>query len=599
MPVFSHLSGCFFISHRSFSSLNFLFELKNHLRNPAKSGQRKSLNNFKRIAFLSKYSYMLSKKLTTTLMALSLTAISAFADGNPAQITTVPSPAVSNKALEVKITTSDLGQEVYLYTWCKDVNGEEVSPWKWDDVNTSQFKMSGSGGTYTFRIDDIKSFYSLSDAQLDGLTKLGFIAKTRNGGQTADCFVNVEQAPRESYGGGYGTQDSPYILKTAEHLQAFSSTSSHWNGDVYVVLGADIDAAGLSSPIGSLSSPYKGHFDGAGYAIKNLSLNNTSLGTSTALFGAIDGAEIKCLGVVDANVKGMNDVATIVGTLISGKIERCFASGIVGGQSICVGGLVGENLSGIIADCYSCVSVENAEDYATGGVAGKNHGIIRNVYATGAITGKDYVGGIVGANYGTISNSVALNTKVVGTHDFTARFGGNGNAQNAGASNHSWDAMEKNSLEWGSNGHHGDLQSAYDLVRFNTFQTMTGWDFNNIWEWKVEDGKPYPALRKVANQTNMVPENLFAVSVVEEIVEANGVSINVGPNPFSDYLNVICTEGIAAINVYSVSGTKAASINNPAASEVSVDMSGAPAGFYVVNVVSESGSKSTFKLIKK
>ena len=46
LPVFRHLSGCFFISHRSFSSLNFLFELKNHLRNPAKSGQRKGLSNF-------------------------------------------------------------------------------------------------------------------------------------------------------------------------------------------------------------------------------------------------------------------------------------------------------------------------------------------------------------------------------------------------------------------------------------------------------------------------------------------------------------------------------------------------------------------------
>ena len=46
LPVFSHLSGCFFISHRSFSPLNFLFELKNHLRNLSKSRQRKSLNNF-------------------------------------------------------------------------------------------------------------------------------------------------------------------------------------------------------------------------------------------------------------------------------------------------------------------------------------------------------------------------------------------------------------------------------------------------------------------------------------------------------------------------------------------------------------------------
>ena len=46
LPVFSHLSGRFFISHRSFSPLNFLFKLKNHLRKLSKSRQRKILNNF-------------------------------------------------------------------------------------------------------------------------------------------------------------------------------------------------------------------------------------------------------------------------------------------------------------------------------------------------------------------------------------------------------------------------------------------------------------------------------------------------------------------------------------------------------------------------
>ena len=49
LPVFSHLSGCFFISHRSFNPLNLLFELKNLLRKLSKSRQRKSLNNFNKL----------------------------------------------------------------------------------------------------------------------------------------------------------------------------------------------------------------------------------------------------------------------------------------------------------------------------------------------------------------------------------------------------------------------------------------------------------------------------------------------------------------------------------------------------------------------
>ena len=70
LPVFSHLSGCFFISHRSFSSLNFLFELKNHLRNPAKSGQRKSLNNFYII-------YKTNKLRRPLYLSLSVTKVRA------------------------------------------------------------------------------------------------------------------------------------------------------------------------------------------------------------------------------------------------------------------------------------------------------------------------------------------------------------------------------------------------------------------------------------------------------------------------------------------------------------------------------------------
>ena len=92
-----------------------------------------------------------------------------FADRFSAQITSVPSPAVTNKALEVRINTQDMGSEVYCYTWCKDLNGTEKTPWTWEGVNTDKFRMSGSGGAYTFSIPDIKAFYGLTDQELGGL----------------------------------------------------------------------------------------------------------------------------------------------------------------------------------------------------------------------------------------------------------------------------------------------------------------------------------------------------------------------------------------------------------------------------------------------
>ncbi|MDE5887895.1 MAG: T9SS type A sorting domain-containing protein [Muribaculaceae bacterium] len=543
---------------------------------------------------------MLSKKLTTTLLSLSMT-VAAFAEGgDQAQITTVPSPAISTKALEVKITTSDFGSEVYCYTWCEEVNGESKTPtWGWDDVHNAKFKMTGSNGSYSFKIDNIKDFYGLSDAEIEGLTKLGFIAKTSSGRQTIDLIVNVEQGPREAYGGGYGTQASPYILSTKEHLVSFADNSRDWGADVYVKLGADLDGSVLNSPIGTSSTPYQGHFDGAGHTITDVILESSTLGNPIGLFGVLRGGEIKSLGVKEAFIKGINNVGILVGTAESGVIERCFVVGDVIGKSICIGGLVGENINATISDCYAGGTVLNSDDYATGGFVGKNSGTIKNVYATCGIMGKDYVGGVVGANYGVIRNSLALNSEIIGEHEYTARFGGNGNARNQSSSNHSWDLIAKETTEWHPHGDHASAHPAYDLIDFTKFQSFTGWDFTNIWEWKTDGEYPVPLLRNVNNQRNVIPQSFYAVSAVEEIFAADKVSISVGPNPFTDYITVRCSEPLQSVDVYSISGTRAAVVNCNGACEVEVDMSGVSAGLYVLTAISQSGSKSTFKVIKK
>ena len=100
-------------------------------------------------------------------------------------------------------TDQDLGSTVYCYTWCKSINGAEKTPsWKWADVHTSKFQMTGSAGTYTFKIADIKSFYELTDTELAGLTELGFIAKNASGGQSGDLFINVVPGRTDAYSGG-------------------------------------------------------------------------------------------------------------------------------------------------------------------------------------------------------------------------------------------------------------------------------------------------------------------------------------------------------------------------------------------------------------
>ena len=544
---------------------------------------------------------MLSKNLAMTLLALSATAVT-YAAGYNATLSSQPSPAVSTKALEVTIQTRDMGSEVYCYTWCADVNGTEVAPFTWDGANTEKFRMTGSGGTYTLSIPDIQAFYGLTDSQLAGLTRLGFIAKTKNGEQTGDLFLQVEQGRRDVYGGGEGTLSSPYILSTEEHLVEFASESRDWAADVYVRLDADLDGSLLAAPIGSTSTPYQGHFDGAGHTISHVSLKSNKLGGATGLFGVLRGGEITSLGVTDAAVEGINHVGILVGKAESGKIERCFATGAVTGNSICVGGLAGENIGAIISDCYAGVNVSNSDDYATGGIVGKNSGTVRNVYATGEIAGLDYVGGIVGANYGTVSNSVAINAKVSGNYDYAARFGGNDNARNISSGNHSWDLIANgSSADWTAHGDHAEQHSAEALADFSTFKSMTNWDFDNVWKWIDTDNARYPVLRGLENQS-CVHSTAFTtiLTSVEEIIASERIRVSVGPNPFDGHITVNANEGLVSAELYSMGGSRAAYAKAAANdSAITLTADGLTTGVYVLRVSTVSGQVYSFKVSKK
>lgn len=539
------------------------------------------------------------KKFYLCLLAMSA-ALPSWADGSSATVTSVPSPAVTTKALEVRIQTDDFGSTVYCYTWCAEVNGSEKTPsWDWGGVHTDKFRMSGSGGSYSIKINNIKEFYGLTDSELSGLTKLGFIAKTADGKQTADCFVQVVQGRVNVYSGGEGTAESPFVISTSADLKELSTTSADWASDVYLKLGADIDASSLSSSIGSKSSAFKGSFDGAGHSIKNLRLSNENIGEAVGLFGAIDGASIKDLGVVNANIAGQTYVGALVGYAAAGSIDRCFTTGVVNGGSICAGGLVGENAGAAITDCYSGVKVTNADDYAVGGLVGKNSGTVTNTYASGEVEGKDYVGGVVGANYGTVKSSVSLNGRITSGNDFVARFGGNNNSRNISTGNYSWDAIPAGHSTWASHGDHASTRPAKQLADFATFKSLTGWNFDNVWEWKAEGMKKYPVLRGLANQQCVIPTTFFEATTGIETMDADNVYLAVGPNPTSGELRIDASDTLGRCAVFSLNGAMIVSADAIGESSLTLDISGAPAGIYLLRVVTAAGSESIYKIIKK
>ena len=123
------------------------------------------------------------------------------------------------------------------------------------------------------------------------------------------------------------------------------------------------------------------------------------------MFGQLSVGEVKNLGVVDANITGSGP---LIGGLVGynwGDVTQCYSTGAVSGKDR-VGGLVGandgENGRGTLAQCYSTGAVSGGSD--VGGLVGWNvNYAVTQCYSTGAVSGGSNVGGLVGANDGTVT----------------------------------------------------------------------------------------------------------------------------------------------------------------------------------------------------
>lgn len=536
------------------------------------------------------------KRKVLCLLTSFAASVSAFAATG--SLTTSPSPIVSTKSFEITITTDNWGSDVYCYTWAVASDGTEYPATDWASTISSTYKMTGSSGTYTFAVDDIQSFYNLTEAQLETIAKIGFIARTSSA-QTDDLFAEVVQGRKNAYSGGEGTQASPFILKTSDDIYALSTTSMDWDAGVYFEMEADI-TVGQFSGIGTKSSPFQGNFNGNGYSLKGAIVSNDQIGTATGVFNAISGATIQNLGVTNADINGATFTGGLVGYAISGNISRCFSSGSVTGSSICVGGLIGENVGASVTDCYSTASVTNNNDYATGGLVGKNKGTIKNTYASGIVTGYNYAGGLTGANYGSVSASVTMNTSMASTADgsYIARFGGNNNSQNTTSNVLSWKNMPLSEAAWTEYGDHAIDHSA-NLTALATFDDTLGWDFVNVWEWRTEGTHSFPVLLGLNNQVDPASDAFYNNSTSVDIIDTNSAALSVYPNPVENILNIEAAEGIDNAVIYSLAGRQMNSVDCGNTTIVTIDCSNLAPGAYLLGVTLSDGTRAIEKIIKK
>ncbi|GAB3462920.1 two-partner secretion domain-containing protein [Azotobacter salinestris] len=222
-------------------------------------------------------------------------------------------------------------------------------------------------------------------------------------------LLNGSSITLSGSGAGFSVNGDAYtVIQTLAALQGVGSSDL---GGRYV-LGNDIAASDTGNwssgagfePIGSASTPFTGIFDGLGHVISGLTINRPTT-DNVGLFGATQSATIRQLGLSGASINGLNYAGSLVGQATSGTIEAVYATGSVSGYQY-VGGLAGSN-SGLVANSHSIGNIIGMNNL--GGLGGSNGGQLINTYAVAQTSGPgSNIGGLVGHNTGVLLGNFAV-----------------------------------------------------------------------------------------------------------------------------------------------------------------------------------------------
>lgn len=242
----------------------------------------------------------------------------------------------------------------------------------------------------------------------------------------------------DHFASGAGTEESPWLIETATHLDNMKHYLGDSHRDKYFLQTADIDLSIAPirdegwAPIGdSAENSFQGVFNGNDKRIKNLLINRPR-GWYQGLFGYTLGAIIENVNLVNVDVtasfrvggligysdynttinncnisgrlNGYNDTGGIAGKISNTQLMKSISEVKIKGR-FNVGGLAGSSSLSLIENCHS--SGEFIAESSCGGIIGSAHNVyIVNSYSTANITGERNLGGLVGS----FSNSELKNS---------------------------------------------------------------------------------------------------------------------------------------------------------------------------------------------
>ncbi len=209
---------------------------------------------------------------------------------------------------------------------------------------------------------------------------------------------------------GNGSKSAPYFIDTESQLEtigqgSFKSSSNY-------ILMQDISLSKPFRPLINDETGFTGSFNGNGYSIKNLKIENAEGVTNAGLFAKIaDSGMVSNLTISNVDINGQFDNAGAIAGENNGTITRCYVNGGLVQSTMSsganVGGICGlvkysNSNVGRVDRCFSDVSVMGTKN--VGGLVGKNEGaIVINSYtriendnSVKAISDNANVGGLIG-----------------------------------------------------------------------------------------------------------------------------------------------------------------------------------------------------------
>ncbi|MGN6424623.1 MAG: beta strand repeat-containing protein, partial [Asticcacaulis sp.] len=212
----------------------------------------------------------------------------------------------------------------------------------------------------------------------------GAVIKTNDGGSGGDYTFAQGKSLSLTTSGSLSINGASYSL-----INSMSGLTSLGSGNY--ALSTNLTGGSYSN---ALTSVFRGVLTGLGHTINALAINNSSGNNNFGLVGENDGT-IRDLGMTNVSftiTNGGDATGAIAGyNAPNAVIRNVWATGTVSGGDI--GGLVGDN-DGYIYTSYSAVTVTGSGD--AGGLSGENYGVISNTYATGSVHGGHTSGGLVG-----------------------------------------------------------------------------------------------------------------------------------------------------------------------------------------------------------